>query len=216
MVLERAIVTLLQRLKEKHQVFGGIPGVHQHRCKRQLLLVDTIGEHLAYVIELAFAVTVRVIEAVVNYPKLVAFWVDVDARHHADALDDRFSVAAILRPHQFDGKRVVLVQHRGIKDHIAAGRHDDLRGDIFPDQTRRQLLAAQVAVDRIVTELLAVVRKVCQRVVDLAEQQILAIIKTSHFSFHHKDATAFSNNPRPSKSFLRKSYSLVHRGISQY
>ena len=37
--LYRAIVDFLQAFHGQHQVFGRIPGVHQHGLKRQLLLV---------------------------------------------------------------------------------------------------------------------------------------------------------------------------------
>jgi hypothetical protein len=58
-------------------------------------------------------------------------------------------------------------------------------------------------------EFLAVVSKVRQRVVDLADQQILTIIETSHRFFHTADSTAFSRSGRPSKSLLRESYLRV-------
>src|SRR4029450_14140605 len=56
------------------------------------------------------------------------------------------------------------------------------------------------------TELLAVVSKVRQRVVDLADQQKLTVIQTSHRFFHTGDSTAFAMIWRPSKSLSRKSY----------
>src|SRR5579883_10656 len=40
---EWAVVNLLERLNEQHQVFGGVPGVHQHRLKRQLLVIDRMA-----------------------------------------------------------------------------------------------------------------------------------------------------------------------------
>src|SRR5215475_12571836 len=63
-------------------------------------------------------------------------------------------------------------------------------------------------------ELLAVVSKVRQRVVDLANQQILTVIETSHRFFHTADSTAFSRSGPPSKSLLRKPYLRVTCGSS--
>jgi hypothetical protein len=40
---ERTVVHLLKRLNEQHQVFGRIPGVHQHRLKGQLLVIDRVA-----------------------------------------------------------------------------------------------------------------------------------------------------------------------------
>ena len=43
----------------------------------------------------------------------------------------------------------------------------------------RDFFARQIAVDRIMTEFLGVIRKIGQRIIDLAAQQILAVIQTS-------------------------------------
>jgi hypothetical protein len=76
---------------------------------------------------------------------------------------------------------------------------------MLPDQPWGDPLVTQVAVDRVMTELRTVVSKVGQRVVDLANQQILTVIKTSHGFLHAADSTAFSMIWRPAKSLLRKS-----------
>jgi hypothetical protein len=90
------------------------------------------------------------------------------------------------------------------------GQHD-LSAPVLPDEPWGDPLSSQVAVDRIMTELLAVVRKVRQRVVGLADQQLLTVIETGHRVFHPADSTAFSRIWRPSKSLLRMSYCVdVH------
>jgi hypothetical protein len=38
-VFEWIVINLFPRLNEQHQVFSGIPGVHQHRLKRQSLVI---------------------------------------------------------------------------------------------------------------------------------------------------------------------------------
>ena len=50
------------------------------------------------------------------------------------------------------------------------------------------------------------VRKVRQRVVDLADQQVLTVIETSHFCFHGSDSIAFAMPSLPIRALLRKSY----------
>lgn len=70
------------------------------------------------------------------------------------------------------------------KNHIALairafGGLNNLSFDILPSQFRLQLFPSQIAVERIMTKLLAVFRKIRPRIIDLADQQILAIIQTS-------------------------------------
>jgi hypothetical protein len=86
----------------------------------QLLLIDHISKHLLHVIEFAFAVAVRVVNPVINQPKLVHLGIDIHAAHHADAFDHGLGVAAVLRANQLHGKRVILVQYGIIKDDEAA------------------------------------------------------------------------------------------------
>jgi hypothetical protein len=49
--------------------------------------------------------------------------------------------------------------------------------------------------------------KVRQRVVDLTDQQVLAVIEASHWCFHTDNSIAFSMFRRLSWALLRKSYS---------
>lgn len=183
-VLQRTVVGFMHRLDEQHQFFGCIPGIHQHRVKHQPLLMHHVVEHLMHVIELAFAIARRVIEAVVNQPERVQCRVDVDTGHHPNAFDHGFGVAAVLTSYQLDGKGSIFVQHRVIEDHVTLRGCNHLLTHVLPDQPWRDALSSQVAIDGIVTEFLAVVSKVRQRVVDLANQQILAIIKSCYRCFH--------------------------------
>ena len=70
------------------------------------------------------------------------------------------------------------------------------RAHIVPNQTRRDLDAAQVAVDGVMAEPLTVVSEVGQRVVDLANEQILAVVEPRNFVAHGRDFTAISRNWR--------------------
>lgn len=68
---------------------------------------------------------------------------------------------------------------------------------VIPNQSRGDPLAAQIAVDGIVAEGIAMIREVRQRVVDLADQQILAVSKACYSFFHANEYTGFSPNSRP-------------------
>lgn len=85
-------------------------------------------------------------------------------------------------------------------------RRHDLPTDVFPEQAWGEPLALSGAIDRVMTALLAVVSKGRQRVVDLADQEILTVIQTSHRFFHPTDSTAFARIWRPSQALLRMSY----------
>ena len=134
---------------------------------------------------------VGIVDAIVDQPELVECRMDIDTRHHADSLDHGLGIPAVLPAHQFDGKRCVLVQYGVVKQHIATRCWHHLPAHVLPDQVRGDPLAASVPVDRVVAELLTVVSKVRQRVVDLADQQILTVIEASHRCFHAGDFTAF-------------------------
>ena len=175
-IAQRTVVNLFQGLDEEQQVFGGVPGVHQHRVKWQFFLIHDVRQHVLHVIQLGFAVPVRVIEPIIQEPELVRLGIDIDTGHDADALDDGFGIATPLPPHQFNGKGVVLIQHRVIKDQIRLRRRHDLRPHVVPDQARRELFGSQIAIDLVVRERLAMVGKIGQRVIDLTDQQILAVI----------------------------------------
>jgi len=142
----------------------------------QLLVGDGCNEHVLDVIELGLAVTVGLKNAIVDDPVLCSFRVDVETVEHADAFYDGMSIAAVLTPHQFDFVGEVLVQDRVVEHEETARRWDDLGAYIFPDQPRGQLVAAKIAVDRIMTEVDVMTGMMCQREVHLTRQQKLAVI----------------------------------------
>jgi hypothetical protein len=49
--------------------------------------------------------------------------------------------------------------------------------DILPSQLRLQSFSCHIAIERIMTEFLAVIGKICQHIIDLADQKILTIIQ---------------------------------------
>ena len=129
--------------------------------------------------------------AVIDHPVLARLGIDIHAVDQADALDQTVRVAGKLQPHQFDLVREVLVQHRVVENHKAIRRGLDLRTRMLPHQPRCQPVFAQVAIDRIVAHLLwGMVRVVRDGVVDLAHQQVLAVIQSRRaFRLHARQFT---------------------------
>jgi len=84
-------------------------------------------------------------------------------------------VAAILAPYQLDGERIVFIKHCIVKNQISVWRPIDLALNVFPDQSRRDFLSTKITIYLIVQELFSMIGKVRQYVVDLTDQQILAI-----------------------------------------
>ncbi|OQA13842.1 MAG: hypothetical protein BWY63_03347 [Chloroflexi bacterium ADurb.Bin360] len=179
---ERAIVQFAQALNPQHQFPFGIPGIHQHRPKRQLLVMDHVQHHLPHMIQFAFSVAVGIVDAVINNPELIQFRIHIHAGHNPDPTDDPMFVAAILLAHQFNLTGVLLIQHGIIKDHIALRRSDHLRLHILPYQTRCDFVPFQIPLGPIMAEFFGVVRKIRQRVIDLAYQQKLTVIQACYFA----------------------------------
>src|SRR5215210_8447444 len=105
---QRAVERLFHPVDEKHRVFGGVPGVHQHRPKRQPPMLDAT-QHLLDMIELALAISVRVEDPVVDYPETLRFWVHVDARDYPYTTNHALLVAAPLLTHHLDVRAEALV-----------------------------------------------------------------------------------------------------------
>ena len=139
-------------------------------------MIDDVRQHLTDMFELTLAIPLRVVDAVVNHPELIPGGIDVDAGDDADPFHHGMGVTAILPTHQLDGEGGVLIEYGVIKDDITVRRLDHLACNVLPHQPWGDTLTTQIPVDRIVRKLLAVVSKVCQCVVDLTDQQVLAII----------------------------------------
>lgn len=185
-VLERAVINLVQRIDEQHQLFCRVPGIHEDRMKRQLLVLHDLRDHVLHMIELAFAIPVGIVDAVIDDPVLACLGIDVHAVDQADTFDKPVCITGKLQPHQFDLVREVLVQHRVIENHETMRRGLNLRARMFPHQPRCQPVLAQVAIDRIVAHLVwRMVRVVRDGVVDLAHQQVLAVIQSCRACRRH-------------------------------
>lgn len=142
---------------------------------------------------------VRVIAPIVRQPELVGVRLDINTGDDAKTFARSFGVTAPLAAHQLDGKGVVFIQHRIIKDQIGLrGRHD-LRPHLVPDQAGREPFRPQVPIDFIVTERLTMIGQVRHRVIDLTDQQILTVSQASDTSFQAADFSSFSMIARLSR-----------------
>ncbi len=120
--LERAVESLaaVHSSDLKHDLFGGIPGVHQHRLKRQLTMPNH-QKHLPHMLQLALAIGIRIEDAVVYHPELLSTGVDVHTCDQPNASDHTLFVAAPLTAHHLDKGSKAVVKHRVIKDHAPFG-----------------------------------------------------------------------------------------------
>ena len=175
--LDGTVIQLIEAFDGPHNLAGGIPGVHQDGSKAQTLVIHHIAQHIQHVIQLVLAILFRRIQPIVNRPELVQLGVHVHTRHHPDATDHLFRISAPLPAYQLDAPRVVLVQHRVIEHDVSIRGQLDLALNLVPQPPRRHFLLRQMAVDRVVAEPLCMLGKVCERVVDLADQQKLAVIQ---------------------------------------
>lgn len=140
-------------------------------------------------VQLGLAVSIRVIDAVVNDPELIDLWIDVDTGDNTDTLDDFMNIATVLTSNQFDASGKVLVNDCVVKNQETIGRLHDLTFDILPHQPGSNFVASQITVRRIMTEFLGMLCKVSQRVIDLTNKQILTVVQSSNrlFGCSHAD-----------------------------
>src|SRR5215207_10360420 len=128
-------------------------------------------------IELALAVGVRIEDPVIDHPEPLGGGIDVHQRDHPDPPDDALLVAAPLLARYLDLWPKALLQHGVIEDQIRLRVLLKHRLDLLEEQSGRQLLAFEVSVYGVVAEALEMIGHVGQGVVDLATQQILAIVQ---------------------------------------
>ena len=195
-ILERAVVDFAQFLNLEHDIFGGIPAIHQHVSEQKLLLIHTIFQHVMHMIQLGLAVALRIINAIVDDSELIHSRIDIHTGHYSDPFDDPMCITTPLPPDQVHLEREILIHHRVIKHQVAFRNLCPLTFHIFPYQVGRDLFACQIPVDRIMAEFLSVISKIGQRIIDWTDQQILAIIQTSNglfVSFHTLQAYSLSS-----------------------
>ena len=86
-------------------------------------------------------------------------------------------------PNQFDVPGKVLVDHGVIKNDKTIRRGYHLTFDVLPRQAWPNFAACQISVRCIATEFLGVFCKVRQRVIDLADKQMLIVVQSSNGLF---------------------------------
>jgi hypothetical protein len=98
-ILERTVVDFAQFLNLEHNIFGGIPAIHQNSPKSQAFWIDNVQEHVLHVGQLGLPIARWVINPVVDNPELVYFWIDVHTCHPTDPFDDAMGIATVLSSH---------------------------------------------------------------------------------------------------------------------
>ena len=128
----------------------------------------TIAQHLQQVLNLGLTIPLRVIDALIKYPKGIFFRVEIDTSDNPDANEDLFGVATLLSTDWLNLKGVPFINHCIIKHNGAVFREDDIMTYILPDLVWGILFPTQVAIDLVVAPVLAMVCKAGLGIVDLA------------------------------------------------
>ena len=111
--------------------------------------VRLIPAHIAKVcplvdmLQFGFAISRRIINAIVDNPELVEIGIDVDTRHHAHPFNDPVGISASLPPHQIHFEREILIHDGVIKHQVAAGGLLHLAFHILLYQVRRNFSPAR-------------------------------------------------------------------------
>jgi len=85
-------------------------------------------------------------------------------------------IAAVLSPDQLNRKGMVFIDYRVIKHQISIFCLVNLMDHVFPYQSRCDFLSSQISINLVVRKLLTVVGEVRYRVINLTDQQILAVV----------------------------------------
>ena len=149
--LERGHEHHAQAVDHFEVVHRGIPRVEQDRVGLDLLVAPGADQHLQEVLVLGLTVRLRGVDAEVNREEVVGLAARVQQVDHADAAHQAALGPAVLELDQLDLARILLVLHAVIHDEIAVGAVLKQRRDDFPEAAGRELLAAQVVADGVVT-----------------------------------------------------------------
>ena len=173
---QRAVVDLAQRLDEEHQLLGRVPGVHQHSGERQAFVCNGAHQHVPDMIELGLAIGLGGEHTIIDGPVLTGPGIDVQTIDNTDTSDQAVDIAAVLSTHQFDLVRMVLVEDRVIENNAGVSAKLELRLNIFPNHARSQFIASNVSIQRIMAEMIMVIRMIGLREIYLTGQQKLTIV----------------------------------------
>jgi len=78
--------------------------------------MNTIQEHILHMVKFRLAVSVWIINSIIDDPKLIHFWIDIHTGDNPDAFDDCMCIATVLAPHQLNVMRKILVSDRVIEN----------------------------------------------------------------------------------------------------
>ena len=179
--LERAVEDLVGPVYMQHQVLGGIPGVHQYNPERQLLGVQCVIKHFLHVREFGLGVVFRVKDTPIDDPVALGFGVDIQAVDDTDSLDQSMRVAAILQSNHFYFVRMVLVRDAVVKYKkcIRICFNDALH--LLPDNFGRNIIILQIPINRIVREVLVMIREIGLGIVGLSRHKKLTLVSSGWF-----------------------------------
>ena len=82
------IVDFIKCLNHFHHLHRGIPGIYEHRLKRQTFDEVGIAQHLQKMLEFGLAISVNVIETIVDNPIGLRLGVDINTCDDTDTFND--------------------------------------------------------------------------------------------------------------------------------
>ena len=152
--------------------------------------MDAIQEHILYMVKFCFAISVWIVNSIIDDPKLIQFRIHIHTGNNANAFDDSMCISAVLTSHQLNLMRKILVSNRIIEDDKSCWGLNNLILNVLPSQFRAKFFSIQVTVQSVMAELLAMFSKIRQRIIDLANQQVLTILQAAD------DLGSWSHTPK--------------------
>ena len=117
----------------------------------------------------------------IDDPVTLGFGVDIQAVDDTDSLDQSMRVAAILQSNHFYFVRMVLVRDAVVKYEkcIRICFNDALH--LLPDNFGCHIIILQIPINRIVREVLVMIREIGLGIVDLSRHKKLTIVSSGWF-----------------------------------
>ena len=107
-----------------------------------------------------FTITILVVNAVINDPIALRLWVDIDARHKTDAVNDALFRTAPLSANSFNLFGVLFRDNRIIKQKVSVFIKLNIVSHRCPEIPGRDAVRIQQTIELIMTPLLCMIRKV--------------------------------------------------------
>jgi hypothetical protein len=129
-----------------------------------------MSEHFLNMVDFRLSIPVRVVETVINHPKLIRFGIDIDARDNANAANNTLGIATPLAADKTNFLRVILVQHRVIKENISKRAWNDFALDPLPQVAWLDVIFFEKIPNSVVASYLAVFGKVRHDMIDVRQE----------------------------------------------